>query len=104
MAIYGRLIAWPPATEALATYPDEASILIGVGYEYRGGSTDVHRSYLMISRDPFKTSVLDIRQHNGLAPTVSRSEGGLVGLVSGLVVALIGTWYFWLRRTRANVT
>jgi hypothetical protein len=109
LALFGAVSRWPAATEILAANPSRVRILIGAGtsrhWDSKNGSdVDAHRSYVLISASPFKSSTLEIHQHNGGAPTFTRSEGGLVGLVCDLAIACIGTRYFWIRRKKADVT
>lgn len=107
-ALYGYLSPWKPAQEVIAEHAGQTPITVGLGYsaprEAPRDGLKASRTYVFFPEFLWDPKVVTVSEVEDDAPVALDSRITFwLNLMWG-VVALYGTWFFWLRRTRKGVT
>lgn len=104
--LYGWLIHWAPADEALSRYTNQTAIMVGGSYRSRlsgsasGPRTSVYRNriYILFPSVFSEPKTVTISQQNDEPYQISGNRNGVFDmlLLYGLIV--VGGWWFWLRK------
>ena len=103
LVLYGAVVPWRVADDALAEYRGFPKLLIGASYRWR--STNGHdfekisRTYLILPHSLSIPAAVTVVSTNGAVEVAAKPASGS-GIVLAYVLALCGTWWFWLRPSR----
>ncbi|MCS0632961.1 hypothetical protein NX786_26860 [Telluria mixta] len=104
--LFGYLVHWAPADEALSRYKDETALLVGGRYRsYMASSnqkrtTSVYRErvYVLFPSMLREPKTVTVSQKNDEPYRVSEEKNGVFKLLAMYGLILFGTWWFWLRK------
>jgi hypothetical protein len=104
--LFGYLVHWTPADEALARYGNETAIMVGGSYRSRtatsdkGTRTSVYRErvYILFPSMLSEPKTVKVSQKNDEPYQTSEDQNGVVKLLVMYGLILFGIWWFWLRK------
>jgi hypothetical protein len=104
--LFGYLVRWTPADEALARYENETAIMVGGSYRSRtamsdkGTRTSVYRErvYILFPSMLSEPKTVKVSQKNDEPYQTSEDQNGVVKLLVMYGLILFGIWWFWLRK------
>jgi uncharacterized SAM-binding protein YcdF (DUF218 family) len=104
--IFGYLVRWGPADEALSLYQNEKAIMVGGSYSSSttvldsGRTTSVYRErvYILVPSVLSEPKTVTVSQENDEPYQTVENQNGVVSLLLTYALVLIGVWWFWLRK------
>ena len=98
--LYGVLVPWRVADDALVEYRAFSKVLIGASFSWRSENGDqfekISRTYLLIPRSLSFPNTVTVTSTNGKVDVAS-SYARTIGVLFAYVLAVLGSWWFWLR-------
>lgn len=97
VALYGYLQPWQPAAPILSSYTGQSSVMVGFSYSAQNEIETVSRYYVLIPSVLSNPRMIRVQQTNQASPVVSESKSDFFVFIGMVLVACVGTWWFWLR-------
>lgn len=104
--LYGYLVRWPAADQALLRYQGQVAIMVGASYRSRSTTSDrgvassVYRErvYILFPSMLSEPKTVIVNQTNEEPYRLSEDQNGVYRLLAMYSLVLFGTWWFWLRK------
>ena len=104
--MYGHLVRWPPADQALLRYQDQVAVMVGASYRRhsttsdRGVASSVYRErvYILFPSIFAEPKTVIVNQTNEEPYRISEDQNVVYRLLATYSLLLFGTWWFWLRK------
>lgn len=103
LPLYGHVRPWAEARSAIQLQPDQSLILIAASYNAKySNSKSIRRVSQSFALLPFSLSQpksITVTKINDEPLQVHESPYGALAYFGWLLIGLVGTWWFWLRRS-----
>jgi hypothetical protein len=104
--LYGYLVRWPTADQALLRYQDQVPVMVGASYRCRstssgrGVASSVYRErvYILFPSMLGEPKTVIVNQTNEEPYKLYENRNGVYRLLATYSLLLFGTWWFWLRK------
>lgn len=104
--LYGHLVRWPPAEQALLRYQGQVAVMVGASYRRhsmtsgQGVASSVYRErvYILFPSIFAEPKTVIVNQTNEEPYKISEDQNGVYRLLATYCLLLVGTWWFWLRK------
>jgi hypothetical protein len=104
--LYGYLVRWPTADQALLRYQDQVPVMVGASYRWRsttserGVASSVYRErvYILFPSMLGEPKTVIVNQTNEEPYKLYENRNGVYRLLATYSLLLFGTWWFWLRK------
>jgi hypothetical protein len=105
--LFGYLVRWHPADEALSRYRNETAVMVGGNYRSLSTTSDrgemtssVYREriYILLPSIFSEPKTVTVSQRNDEPYRVSENPSGVFHMLIMYGLIVFGVWRFWLRR------
>ena len=106
MPIYGYLVRWSPADEALLRYTNDTAVMIAGSYQYESTSSNQgtresvyrDRTYILLPSILSEPKTVTFSQKNNEPYQISEDQNGVLKTLIMYGLIAFGTWWFWFRK------
>jgi hypothetical protein len=106
MPVFGHLVRWTPAEQALEHYKNETPVMVGGSYKSNSTVSDSEvksssyreRVYILFPSMFSAPKTVTVSQTNDEPYKISEDQYGILDLLITLSLTIFGVWWFWLRR------
>jgi hypothetical protein len=104
--LFGYLVHWNPADEALSRYKAETAVMVGGSYQSNTSISDKEtktsvyreRTYILFPFMLSEPKTVTVSQQNDEPYTTSEDRNGVLNLLAIYGLILFGNWWFWVRK------
>jgi hypothetical protein len=106
MPLYGHLVRWAPAEQALLRYKNETAVMVAGSYQYDSTVLDNvvkssayrERVYVLFPSMFSEPKTVRVSQMNDEPYKILEIHNGVFDMLIMYGLIVFGVWWFWLRR------